>query len=111
MNSKDECDHDLRALFDSEHRQLPATPFVEIVAARVAKALAREKLATLVLQAVALVAAAVASPWLISGSVLLSARLGELFAMSSAWLSTRAGSAAAVICLLAVAVWRRRSLL
>ena len=111
MNSNDDCDRDLRNLFDGEHRQLPPEPFLKATAVRVAKARARATLVRRAWQAAVLAAVVIGSPWLISGSVLLSARLGTLFAVAAEWLSTRTGTAAAVICLLALLVWRRRSIL
>jgi hypothetical protein len=101
----------LRELFEREHRQLSPQPFLEIVEARIAKARARAKLASRIWQAAALAAVAIGSPWLISGSVLLSARLGTWFAVAEAWFSTPGGTAGAAACLLAVLVWGRRSLL
>ncbi|HZF31578.1 MAG TPA: hypothetical protein VE907_20850 [Gammaproteobacteria bacterium] len=111
MDSNDDCDRDLRDLFDGEHRQLPPEPFLKATGARVAKARARATLVRRAWQAAALAAVAVGSPWLISGSVQLSARLGTLFALATEWLSTRTGTGAAVICLLVLLVWRRRSIL
>lgn len=111
METHDDCDRDLRALFDREHSQLPPEPFVNATWARLAKARARARMARRSVQAAALAALALGSPWLIEGSVLLSARLGTLFGVAAGWLSTRAGTVAAVLCLLAVLVWRRRSLL
>lgn len=110
MDAHDDCDHDLRALFEREHRQLPPEPFLNATSARLAKARARAKIARRSLQAAALAAVVLGSPWLISGSVLLSARLGTLFGAAAGWLSTRAGTAAALLCVLAVLVWRRRLL-
>lgn len=110
MNMTDDCNLDLRELFEREHRQLPPQPFLEITEARLAKARARAKLATRAWQAGALAAVAIGSPWLISGSVLLSARLGVWFAAAEEWFSTPAGTAVAAVCLLAVLVWRRRSI-
>ena len=110
MDSNDDCDPDLRDLFDREHRQLPPDPFLKGTAERLAKARTRAVIARRSLQGAALAAVVLGSPWLVSGSVLLSARLGTLFGTAAGWLSTRAGTAAAVLCLLAVLVWRRRSL-
>jgi hypothetical protein len=111
MNTTDDCDQDLRELFEREHRQLAPQPFLQIAQARLAKARARAKLVTRAWQAAALIAVAIGSPWLISGSVLLSARLGAWFAAAEEWFSTPAGTAVAAVCLLAVLVWRRRSIL
>jgi hypothetical protein len=110
MDTHDDCDRDLRDLFDGEHRQLPPDPFLKATSARLAKARGRATFARRCLLAAGLAAVVLGSPWLISASVLLSARLGTLFGAASGWLSTRAGTAAALLCLLAVLVWRRRSL-
>jgi hypothetical protein len=111
MNTTDDSDHDLRELFEREHRQLPPEPFVKATSTRLAATRVRAKIVTRALQAAALAAVVIGSPWLIAGSVLLSARLGALFATAAEWLSTRTGTAAAVLCVAAVLVWRRRSLL
>lgn len=111
MNSPEHCDHDLRELFEREHQQLPPQPFLKIAEARLAKARARAKLVTRAWQALALAAVAIGSPWLISGSVLLSAQLGAWFVAAEEWFSTPAGTAVAAVCLLAVLAWRRRSIL
>ncbi|HEX5048496.1 MAG TPA: hypothetical protein VFX89_15385 [Gammaproteobacteria bacterium] len=114
MDTHDDCHRDLRDVFDGEHRQLPPDPFLSATTARLAKARARATLARRCLLAAALAAVTLGSPWLISGSVLLSARLGTLFGAVAGWLSTPAGTVAALLLLLAALVyrrfWQRRSL-
>ena len=108
MDMHDDGNHDLRDLFDREHRQLPPEPFLKTTAARIASARARATLIKRVIQAAGLALVILGSPWLISGSVVLSAQLDAAFAAVAAWLSTRTGTAAALLCVLAVVVWRRR---
>jgi MYXO-CTERM domain-containing protein len=112
MNTHDDCDRDLRDLFDGEHRQLPPDPFLKVTVARVAKARARVTVLKRSLQAAAIVLVALGSPWLISVSALLSARLGSMFAVTAYWLSTPAGTAVALLlALVALVALRRRSIL
>ena len=112
MDTHDDCNRDLRDLFDGEHRQLPPDPFLKSTAARVARARARATVLRRSLQAAAILAVAVGSPWLISSSALLSARLGALFTLTAEWLSTRAGTASALLlALVAILALRRRSIL
>lgn len=111
MSTTDDCDHDLRELFERQHRQLPPEPFLKVNSARLATARAHATIVRRALQAAALAAVVIGSPWLIAWSVLLSARLGAWFATAAEWLSTPTGTAAGVLCLVAVLVWRRRSLL
>ena len=110
MKETDDCDRDLQALFERAHRQLPPEPFVQNSVARLARERTRSKVLTRVLQAAVLAALVLGSHWLIAGSMLLSARIGALFALAAGWLSTPGGTAAALISLLALLVWRRRSL-
>ena len=111
MSTTDDCNHDLRDLFEREHRQLPPEPFLEATAVRLEKRRVLVAVVKRSLQVAALAAVVLASPWLISGSGVLSAWLAQLFAAASGWLSTRTGTAAVLFCVVALLVWRRRSIL
>ena len=111
MDTHDDCDRDLRDLFDDEHRQLPPDPFLKTAATRLGRSRARATLWKRALQAAGLAALIFGSPWLIAGSAVLSAELRDLFIKVSALLSTRVGAGVALLCVFALLiVWRRRLL-
>ncbi len=107
MNELNEFDPALEALFRSEHTHIADEPFVGATLKRVAAERARSAVLRRALQAAALIAVIVASPWLIDGSVLLSDLLDQGFARASAWLATPAGMAIGVIVGVALAVLYR----
>jgi hypothetical protein len=97
----------LAARFRDEHTHIPDEPFVGATMRRVAAERERSVTTRHVLQAAALLAAIAASPWLIEGSVLLSALIDQGFTRASAWLATPAGMAIAAVTG-AVLAWRYR---
>ena len=109
-HEKEDFDPLLEALFSREHTHLPAEPF----SSRTLKAIAADRKRALVtrrlLQAAGVIVLVALSPQLIDGSVWLSARLDEVFALASAWLATPLGIAGAVLGagLAAIAFWAAR---
>lgn len=98
----------LEALFKREHTHLSAEPFLAATLRAVAAARRRERLKTWLVVAAAVVGVVLLSPQLIAGSVWVSSRLDELFALLSSWLATPYGMAvAAVLAALAAFVLRR----
>lgn len=80
---------------------------------RVAAARARAAFGRRVVQGLALIAVIVTSPWLIAGSVQISAAFNECLQLVSGWLATPQGMTAAVLSAIVVAAmyrwqaWRR----
>jgi len=106
---EDDGGDDLRALFARDQPYVVEQPFVSGVARRVAAARRRHTLAMRAAQAVAVGAVVAASPWLVSGSALLSAKLDLLFSSTASALDSPFGHGAGLLCLVAVAlVFRRR---
>jgi hypothetical protein len=91
MSTPKDSDDALRAWFAREHRHVAEQPFLRDMLKRVAAARTRRAWMRRALQAAALVAVIVLSPWLIEASSLLSAKLDELFTLVSERLSTPAG--------------------
>ena len=106
----DERGDDLRALFERERFHVAEQPFVNEVARRVAAARRRRTFATRGAQALAVGALIAASPWLVSGSALLSTKLDALFSSTASALDSPYGYGAGLVCLLAAAVVFRRRL-
>jgi hypothetical protein len=75
MSDQDEFDARLAAHFEQEHRHVPADSFVATTMRKVRAGRRRREVVHTGLRAAALVAAAVASPWLIAGVVRLNAAL------------------------------------
>ncbi len=111
MNDENqEFDPNLEALFRREHTHLPAEPFSTATVSAIAAARRRALLGKRALQAAGVAALILLSPRLIDASIWISARLDELLATVSAWLSSPLGLAAAVLCALgaaAAARWAR----
>jgi hypothetical protein len=104
----DEFDPKLEALFKREHTHVPAEPFVNATLRAVAAARWRALWKTRLVVVAAIVGVVLLSPQLIAGSVWVSSRLDELFALLSSWLATPYGIAvAAVLTALAAFVLRR----
>lgn len=81
MNEPDSLDALLKARFDREHQHMPAEPFIAVTTRRMR---AENRLAVVVrtgMRIAALVAAVLASPWLIAGA----ARLNAALESSLAW--------------------------
>ena len=101
---------DLRALFERERGRVVAEqPFITDLAQRIAAERSRGTFVTRATQAVAIGALIAASPWLVSGSALLSAKLDLLFSSTASALDSPFGYGAGLLCLVAAAlVFRRR---
>jgi hypothetical protein len=97
----------LEALFKREHTHLSAEPFLAATLRAVAAARRRERLKTWLVVAAAVVGVVLLSPQLIAGSVWVSSRLDEVFAVVSSWLATPYGLGAAGFVVLAALVVRR----
>jgi hypothetical protein len=97
----------LEGLFSREHTHLPAEPFSSTTLQAIAAERKRAAWTRLLLQAAALLALVVVSPALIAGSIWLSSRLDDVFALASSWLATPLGMGAAALVVLAVFVTRR----
>lgn len=101
---------DLRALFEREPVHVAEQPFVADIARRVAIARRRRSIATRAAQALAVGALVAASPWLVSGSALLSAKLDALFSYTASTLDSPYGYGAGLLCMIAAAIVFRRRL-
>jgi hypothetical protein len=102
-------DERLRTLFERKQVHVSEQPFVHEVAQRVAASRRLRAAGTLAAQAIAIGALIAASPWLVRGSSLLSAKLDVLFAAAASALDSPLGYAAGVLCFaVATLVLRRR---
>jgi hypothetical protein len=105
-------DRDLYALFAREPAHFPEQPFVDDLAQLVAHERRRRAIigrfvgASLI--GVAIAALIAAAPWLISGSELLSAELGVVFAAAADALASPFGYGAGLTVVAAALVFRRR---
>ena len=75
MSDQDEFDARLAAHFEQEHRHVPADAFVATTMRKVRAGRRRREVMRAGLRVAALVAAVVASPWLIAGVARLNAAL------------------------------------
>jgi hypothetical protein len=105
----DDRGEDLRALFEREQAHVAEQPFVNDIAGRVAAARRRRTFTTRAAQAVAVGALIAASPWLVSGSALLSTKLDALFSYAASALDSPLGYGAGLVAIIAAAVIRHRS--
>ena len=103
----DEFNPKLETLFEREHTQVPAEPFVNATLRAVAAARRRELWKTRLVVVAVLVGAMLLSPQLVAVSVWMSSRLDDVFAVVSSWLSSPYGMAAAALAALAVFAARR----
>jgi hypothetical protein len=103
-----DADRELRALFEREPHVITEEPFVSAIARHVATERRQRTLVRRLLLAVALVILVGFSPWLVAGSVVMSARLEMLFDYASTVLATRYGLGLAVLCAAAVVYLNRR---
>lgn len=109
MDDGDRADRELRALFEREQLRVTEQPFVNEVARRVAAARRRRTFVMRAAQAVAIGALIAASPWLVTGSSLLSAKLDGLFSAAASALDSPLGYGAGLLCFVAATlVFRRR---
>ena len=79
MNEHEDLDALLKARFDGEHQHVPEDPFVAGALRRIDAEQRTLSWLRAGLYAVALVAAIVASPWLIAGAARINAALGSSF--------------------------------
>jgi len=109
--SRDDDDRadELRALFERERAHVGEQPFVNDIARRVAVARRRRTFAMRAGQALAVGVLIAASPWLVTGSAWLSAKLDALFSFTASALDSPYGYGAGLICMIVAAlVFRRR---
>jgi hypothetical protein len=107
QTNSDDFDPKLEALFKRDHTHVPAEPFVNATLRAVAAARRRAAWKTRLVAAAAIVGVVLLSPQLVAGSVWMSSRLDDVFAVASSWLSSPYGMAAAVLAALAGFVARR----
>jgi hypothetical protein len=106
MSDQDGFDARLAAHFEREHRHVSADAFVATTMQEIRAARRRREFVHVGLRAAALVAAVVASPWLIAGVE----RVNEMFASSLTWAMGELGAwVLGAVALLAVLATRLRS--
>jgi hypothetical protein len=110
MDDGEQPDEELRALFEREQVHVSEQPFVHEVARRVAASRRRRTTMIFAAQAVAIGTLIAASPWLITGSTVLSAKLGSLFESTASALDSPYGFGAGLLCFAAAALVLRRRL-
>ena len=108
-SDSDEFDPKLEALFKREHTHVPAEPFLAATLRAVSAERRRALWKTRLVVVAAIVGVVLLSPQLIAGSVWVSSRLDELFALVSSWLASPYGMAAAGLAVLAAFVVRARA--
>jgi hypothetical protein len=109
MDDDERRDQDLRALFQREQVRVAEQPFVNEIARRVEVSQRRRSAVTFAARAIAIGALIAASPWLVTGSVWLSAKLDGLFSSAASALDSPLGFGAGVLCFVVAAlVFRRR---
>jgi hypothetical protein len=105
---QDEDNKNLQTLFEEQAQSLPEEPFV----GQTLKLIKRQKfllfLKELLPWLLAVFCCALASPWLIRGSVLLSRGLDSLFEVSGHYLATPAGILVAALFALTFLIFNRR---
>ncbi|MEJ0100266.1 MAG: hypothetical protein WDO12_11220 [Pseudomonadota bacterium] len=83
MSEADDFDALLKARFDAEHQHVPADPFIAIATRRIRAESRRMVIVRNTLRVAVLVAAVIASPWLIEGASRLNAALESSLAWGS----------------------------
>lgn len=105
---QDEDYKNLQTLFEEHAQSLPAEPFV----GQTLKLIKRQKSLQFFKErlpwALAVICCALASPWLIRGSILLSRGLDSLFEVSRYYLATPAGMLVAALFALTFLIFKRR---
>ena len=107
QTNPDEFDPKLEALFQREHAHVPFEPFVNDTLRVVAGARRRASWKTRLVVVAAIVGIVLLSPQLVAGSVWVSSRLDDVFAVVSSWLSSPYGIAATALAGLAGFMARR----
>jgi hypothetical protein len=103
MNEPDDFDVLLKAQFDREHRHLPAEPFIAATTRRMRAESRYAAGVRTALRVAALVAAVLASPWLIAGAARLNAALESSFA----WTAGLPGTWMLGVLVAAAVLWSR----
>ena len=111
MEEDDRRDNDLRALFRRDQLHLAEQPFLDDVARRIAASRRQRTFMTRAAQAIAIGTLIAASPWLVSGSALLSTKLDALFSSAAVALDSPLGYGAGLLCFVAATLVFRRRLL
>ena len=105
---QEDIDNDLLELFQRCDRKLPAEPFLTDTQRHIESIRFRRTFVRRFLQFLGIIGIALASPWLIEGSVLLSSGLDFVFAEAARLLGTRLGTLVAVLLSIPVIVWNRK---
>jgi hypothetical protein len=114
MDKDDRDDRDLRALFAREPALFAEQPFVGELAHRIAAERSRRALAMRFVRAAgvggAIATLIATSPWLISGSAVLSTKIAAVFSSTGNALERPFGYAAGIVLVIAAFAFRRRLL-
>jgi hypothetical protein len=101
MSEPDDFDALLKQRFDREHQQIPADPFVATTLQRIRTDYRQKEGVRIALRAAAVLAAIVASPWLIDGATRLNAALEAALSWTSglpgAWVVAALAVAAVLV--------------
>jgi hypothetical protein len=101
MSESDDFDALLKQRFDREHQQVPADPFVAATLRRIRTDHRQKEGVRIALRAAAVLAAIVASPWLITGATRLNAALEATLswtaALPGAWVVAALAVAAVLV--------------
>jgi hypothetical protein len=109
VEDDDRGNRELRALFRRDQLHVAEQPFVNDLARHIAASRRQRTFITRAAQAVAIGALIAASPWLVSGSAFLSAKLDGLFSSAASALDSPLGYGAGLLCFVAATlVFRRR---
>jgi len=109
MSDQDGFDARLAAHFEQEHRHVPADSFVATTMRKVRAGRRRREVMHAGLRAAALVAAVMASPWLIAGGARLNAALDSSLTWAMGQFGAWGLGALAVLAVLVVLATRVRS--
>ena len=102
-------DDELRTAFErNAAEELPREPFLSEVQRRIDRVRSRRRHARVLAQAFLVALIALASPWLIAGSALLSQGLDALFAQFASFLGTPLGIGFAAACVATALIYRWR---
>jgi len=107
---QNEDSKNLQTLFEEQAQNLPEEPFVGQTLKLIKRQKLRLFLKELLPWVLAFICCALASPWLIRGSILLSRGLDSLFEVSGHYLTTPAGMLVAAMFALTFLVFKRRLL-
>ena len=105
---QDEGYKNFKILFEEHAQSLPEEPFVGQTLKLIKRQKLRLFLKELLPWVLAVICCALASPWLIRGSILLSRGLDSLFEVSGHYLATPVGMLVAALFALTFLVFKRR---